>query len=475
MSATVNASLFADYFGKNTPILHIPGRTFPVQTFYLEDVLDVFKYIPNDREYTRQTRSFTHVKENENSFQQIPDELLNESDLQKRYTNSSVSTCKSLHVMDFEKIQFPLIEQIVLLFAMQFVGLEGKNIPGSSNSKTFKTLNQNKQHCLLEMTQETSDYRGILIFLPGYSEISTLLESLSSQPQLRAMTDNGKFILPLHGTLTSEEQRRVFLKPPLGCVKIILATNVAETSITIDDIILVIDSGRMKETHYDPSKGMISLDECWISKANSIQRRGRAGRVSPGKCIHLFTSHRFNEILPAQQLPEISRTPLEQLCLRLKIMPILQGKIQDILSHMIEPPDEASIQSAIETLVTLQALKEDESLTSLGYHLGRLPVDVRVGKLLLYGCIFGCADSILTIAAIMSFKSPFVAPFDKRKEAQERKNEFSFEKSDHLTFLNAYNQWQAIKTQGRRMEHAFLRQNYLSVNIFFFDIFYLLV
>lgn len=123
-------------------------------------------------------------------------------------------------------------------------------------------------------------------------------------------------VYPLHSTLTNEEQQAVFSRPPEGVTKIIISTNIAETSVTIDDVVYVIDSGKMKEKRYDATKSMESLEDSWVSRANALQRKGRAGRVASGVCFHLFTSHCFEHQLSEQQLPEIQRVPLEQLCLR---------------------------------------------------------------------------------------------------------------------------------------------------------------
>jgi ATP-dependent RNA helicase DHX57 len=122
-------------------------------------------------------------------------------------------------------------------------------------------------------------------------------------------------ILPLHGSMSGDEQIRVFVHPPEGTIKIVLSTNLAETSITVDDVVWVIDGGRMKETQYDPGKKMASLVDSCISQANGLQRRGRAGRVQAGVCFHLVTSHRWRQ-LPLHQIPEIFRVPLEQIALR---------------------------------------------------------------------------------------------------------------------------------------------------------------
>ncbi|KAI8853715.1 P-loop containing nucleoside triphosphate hydrolase protein [Chytridium lagenaria] len=263
-----------------------------------------------------------------------------------------------------------------------------------------------------------------------------------------------------------QRNRCVFLISSFWRNQDCFATNVAETSITIDDVAFVIDTGRMKETRFDPSKGMASLEECWVSRANAMQRRGRAGRVQEGTCVHLFTSHKFKNMLLEQQPPEIHRVPLEQICLRIKILPFLEGRIEQVLSKVIEPPSTESVRAAISSLRVLQALTKEEDLTPLGFHLGRLPVDVRIGKLILFGSIFKCLDPILTIASAMSVKSPFVAPFEKREEADEKKQQFATSISDHLTLLTAYNNWLVERRNGFANERRFCYDNFLSGKTF---------
>lgn len=155
---------------------------------------------------------------------------------------------------------------------------------------------------------------GILIFMPGVVEINRTLDYLRSIPNLHA--------LPLHASLQSIEQRRVFPHAPVGMRKVIVATNVAETSITIDDIVAVIDTGRVKETSYDPQNNMRKLEEVWASRAACKQRRGRAGRVRAGKCYKLYTRSAETTKMMERPEPEIRRVPLEQLCLSVRAMGI---------------------------------------------------------------------------------------------------------------------------------------------------------
>lgn len=302
-----------------------------------------------------------------------------------------------------------------------------------------------------------------MIFLPGLAEIQTVYDALADSHEFSPRS--GKYVLvPLHSTLTSAEQALVFDRPPPGKRKIVLSTNVAETSVTIDDCVFVIDCGHMKEKRFDPNRNMESLDLVWVSRANALQRKGRAGRVMPGIAIHLYTKHRHQNHLLSQPIPEIHRVPLEQLLLRVKTLPNFDDRtLEAVMNGVIEPPAEDSVKTAIERLQDVGAFDEQQSLTPLGVHLAALPVDVRIGKLMLFGAIFQCLDSVLTMAACLSHKSPFVSPFGKRNEADSRKKQFAILNSDHLTMLNAFKRWRSVdKERNRYAAKVFADENYLS-------------
>lgn len=159
---------------------------------------------------------------------------------------------------------------------------------------------------------------AILVFLPGWEDINKTREKLIASPFLK---DTSKYmIICLHSMIPSTEQKKVFKRPPPGCRKIVLATNIAETAITIDDVVYVIDSGRMKEKSYDPYNNVSTLQSSWVSKASAKQREGRAGRCQAGICYHLFSKLRAAS-LPEFQLPEIKRIPIEELCLQVLYFP----------------------------------------------------------------------------------------------------------------------------------------------------------
>ncbi|KAK8785293.1 hypothetical protein V5799_008337, partial [Amblyomma americanum] len=154
---------------------------------------------------------------------------------------------------------------------------------------------------------------AILVFLPGWEQISELNKRLTSDPSLRGSS----LIIPLHSMMPTVNQRQVFNRPPPGIRKIVLATNIAETSITINDVVYVIDCGKIKMSNFDVESNLATLDAEWVSKANAQQRKGRAGRVQPGVCYRLYTSWRDSQ-LEAYQLPEMLRTRLETLILKIK-------------------------------------------------------------------------------------------------------------------------------------------------------------
>lgn len=441
MSATLNANVFCNYF-EDVPVLEIPGRTFPVKQYFLEEVLETIEYVMEENtQYTRNVKKIDDMfaEDIESSMiltaesmpkDTIRDENLTSVQLFGRYKEYSKLTCKNLYFMDHEKTNLDLIESLL--------------------------------YFIVTAEHEFPKEGSILIFLPGIAEITALHEQLNDHPEFTPR--NGKFVLlPLHSTLTSEEQAAIFKKPKNGARKIVLSTNIAETSITIDDCVFVIDSGKMKEKRFDPNRNMESLDLVWESQANAQQRRGRAGRVMPGVCFHLMTGHRFRHHILKQPVPELHRVPLERLLLRIKILPQFErSTIHEVLEQCVEPPQTTNIDSAITRLQDVGAFDSHQQLTPLGLHLAALPVDVRIGKLALFGAIFCCVDSALTIAACLSYKSPFVAPFGKKDQANGKRKQFAVSNSDQLTILMAYNKWKESMSKSRQAGFVFAQENYLS-------------
>jgi len=251
---------------------------------------------------------------------------------------------------------------------------------------------------------------------------------------------------------------------------------------TVSDILYVIDTGRVKELRRDELKEAPALVECWVSRASAQQRRGRAGRVRPGFAYHLFSSHTHDLVMEEYQLPEISRVGIEDLVLQILILDL--GSPCKFLAKALTPPSARAMKSSLTLLEELGAVEcqwqdkidiaetdtcaalSDTStdLTPLGFHLATLPVEPRIGKLIIFGAIFGCVEPALTIAAAMSSsRGPFVSPYDNRDLADEARKKFNIDDSDHLTILNAFNQYTRLRvSRGDRATTSFLRENFLS-------------
>ena len=292
---------------------------------------------------------------------------------------------------------------------------------------------------------------GILIFLPGALEINRTLDAVGRLPFIHA--------LPLHASLTPAEQRRVFLPAPKGKRKVIAATNVAETSITIEDIVAVIDLGKVKETSFNPSDNMVKLEEVWASRAACKQRRGRAGRVQAGKCYKLYT-RKAEAKMAERPEPEIRRVPLEQLCLSVRAMGIRD--VPAFLGKALTPPENMAVTGALDLLRRMGALDGDE-LTALGRHLSLIPADLRCGKLMVYGATFGCLEASVTIAALLTVRSPFVSPQNKRDQSKVARAAFAPDQGDLLCDLRAYERWTEMgNTTSSRDVKLWCDENFLS-------------
>ncbi|KAI0673812.1 P-loop containing nucleoside triphosphate hydrolase protein [Trametes maxima] len=292
---------------------------------------------------------------------------------------------------------------------------------------------------------------GILIFLSGVQEIRQCIEKLRNVPNSR--------VLPLHANLSNDEQRLVFA--PTSEWKIIVSTNVAETSVTIDDVIYVIDGGKVKETQYDADAGLTKLTEQWITRAAARQRRGRAGRTQPGVCYKLYTRGQEKRMAPFP-IPEIKRVPLESIALTLKV--VHNDVKKSFLARAIDPPDISAVDKALSVLEELAATGPDGELTALGRHMSMLPMDLRLGKMLILGAIFRCLGPVLTVAACLSSKPLFLSPMDKREEANQARAKFATGNSDLLTDANAYDECLALRKQGASQSaiRAFCEQNFIS-------------
>jgi len=393
MSATASSDLFLNYFTTNhdSPIaIEVPGKNFPVKTQWLSDCEKVSGQ-------TMMARG-------------------NESMVLEGDNNSSSTNGVDLSPRAIDKIDNQFIRSLLV-----------------------KIIEQQQSEGMLQETSNV-EYRAtgaILIFLPGLGEIESLSRCLGDKETIVGDCSLCK-IMKLHSSISKSEQGRAFQPALEGTVKIVLATNIAETSVTIPDISHVIDTCRVKETRYNSSTRIKELVTVWTSRASLKQRAGRAGRVSEGVCWRLCSEDFAEQHLLPQTAPEIVRTPLDELVLQICLLYeqrrdefykfskatddddrgcifAMGAKPIKFLSMTPTPPQEHSLVQACKHLLEVDALKVVDygeaiehqlgwlyRLTPLGYHLSRLPMDAKVGKLLVVGCILGCLDNALTIAAALS-------------------------------------------------------------------------
>ncbi|KAG6832456.1 hypothetical protein H0H92_001502 [Tricholoma furcatifolium] len=385
------------FFG-DCPMLHVPGRTFPVDVRYLEDAIQYTGWsISENSQYARrlhdkfyQGKARLDWSEELTTGDDDEEDAVQESvNLEKRY---SPETAATINIYDERLIPYDLI--INLLERISF-----------------------------EDPLHAQYSAAVLIFMPGLAEIRRLNDMLTEH---QAFGNNQLFKLyPLHSTLSSEDQSAVFDVPPAGVRKIVIATNIAETGITIPDITCVIDTGKHREMRFDEKRQISRLVETFIAKSNAAQRRGRAGRVRNGICFHLFTKLRHDTQMADNPLPEMMRLSLSDLALRIKIMKVKLGSsIEDVLSRALDPPASINVQRAVSVLVEVGALTASEEITPMGRLLSKLPTDVHLGKFLLTATLFRCLDPALTIAAALNSKSPFITPFGFEQEADRAKQTF---------------------------------------------------
>ncbi|KAH8678087.1 P-loop containing nucleoside triphosphate hydrolase protein [Xylariales sp. PMI_506] len=295
----------------------------------------------------------------------------------------------------------------------------------------------------------------VLVFLTGREEIDNAVQAISERAATLRAGSQSILALPLYAGLSTEQQMYIFEEAPTNTRKVILSTNIAEASVTIDGIVYVIDSGFVKLRAFDPRTGIETLTVTPVSKAAASQRAGRAGRTKPGKCFRLYTEENFHA-LPDMNVPEIQRTNLAPFVLQLKALGIDNVVRFDYLTS---PPAEL-LMKATEVLFSLGALDEYAKLTRpLGLRMAELAVEPMMAKTLLTAPTFGCLSEILTIAAMTSLGgSVWVQGDGGKKEMESARRKFAAEEGDHLTLLNVY---QTFVTKGKK-EARFCHDNHLN-------------
>ncbi|RZC78951.1 hypothetical protein C5167_003174 [Papaver somniferum] len=355
MSATLNAELFSNYFG-GAPTIHIPGFTHPVRAHFLEDVLELTGYkltsfnqvddYGQDKLWKTQKQLLPRKKKNQ--ITTLVEEALSRSS----FESYSSRARDSLPCWTPDCIGFNLIEAVLCHICR-------KERPGA-----------------------------VLVFMTGWEDISCLRDQIKAHPLLG--DPNRVLLLTCHGSMATSEQKLIFEKAPPNVRKIVLATNMAEASITINDIVFVVDCGKAKETTYDALNNTPCLLPSWISQASARQ-----------------------------------------------------------------------VQNAVDFLKMIGALDEKENLSNLGQFLSMLPVDPKLGKMLVMGAIFRCFDPVLTVVAGLSVRDPFLLPQDKKDLAGTAKSRFSAKDySDHMALVRAYEGWKDAEREGSAYEYCW--KNFLS-------------
>ncbi|XP_076913948.1 putative pre-mRNA-splicing factor ATP-dependent RNA helicase DEAH5 [Bidens hawaiensis] len=293
----------------------------------------------------------------------------------------------------------------------------------------------------IHLTEPEGD---ILVFLTGQEEIDHACQCLYERMKGLGKNVPELIILPVYSALPSEMQSRIFEPAPPGKRKVVVATNIAEASLTIDGIFYVIDPGFAKQNVYNPKQGLDSLVITPISQASAKQRAGRAGRTGPGKCYRLYTESAFNNEMSPTSIPEIQRINLGLTTLTLKAM-----GINDLLAFdFMDPPSPQALISAMEQLYSLGALDEEGLLTKLGRKMAEFPLEPPLSKMLLASVDLGCSDEILTIIAMIQTGNIFYRPREKQAQADQKRAKFFQAEGDQLTLLAVYEAWKAKNFSG---------------------------
>lgn len=453
MSATMDTKLFASYFNETTaegvrhdcPALTVPGRTFPVEEKYLPDILEELR--------TAHAASALRIMNDDKAstdYLQANHSFLLDSSKSKRTAASHVAKDEGL-VIDWKRNRKYSSEGDLVDISTE---KDEALVPYGLVAATVAHI-------------ATKKIEGsVLVFLPGLQDILKVERLLRGSRILGVdFNDPYKFHLhTLHASLAGA-QAEVFNPVPPGCRKIILSTNIAETSITIPDVRYVVDTGKVKENHYNQARRFSQLKCIWISKSNSKQRAGRAGRVKNGHYYALFPKERYDS-MRVNGIPEMLRIDLQEICLATKAG-ASQSPIREFLASALEPPSPKAVDLSIENLKALDAITPEEKITPLGRLLASLPVHPTLGKMIVFGVIFRCLDPMVILSAAHSEQGLFIRPQIERRQAYERKLSFGQDStSDHIAVINAVRKMREQALYGMKRQHEFALQNFIHMNNF---------
>lgn len=519
MSATIQVEKFSAYFQPeySAPILEmVGGRCFPVKTIFLEDVLALleaermtpFEGSSNSASSFRGTANGNELASADSGLQcpmcggrgfadaeafglhvatcygEPPADMYDAptSIVEVRASQQQVDPADFGGIVEQTLSRFDESEKNALLSAYE----RQEDALSRDQSVDYDLLLQllylvDNQFPLHGSPDSPSGKGAILVFLPGWEEISFMERAL-----LRSPSTSSKYeIALLHSRLSAQEQRRAFLTPPRGKRKLILATNIAETSLTIEDVVFVIDCGKSKQAHAlattSSSSFVMGLQTTWIARANCVQRTGRAGRVRAGICFRLFSRARYETAMKQFMLPELLTTPLEELMLQIKLM-IFERKLhisdaKQFIMQAMDAPSDLAIDAALQRLTDMNALERpNKGLTLFGWHLAHIctgGVPVQMGKLVLWSHILGCFDSVLqTTAALSGYRDPFLN-FLGMTAAELRQVEASKEsfvrgasprlllQSDHFALWKAFEAFVNFPSRSFRAKDDFCSKNML--------------
>lgn len=284
----------------------------------------------------------------------------------------------------------------------------------------------------------------ILIFMTGQDDIEKLVSKL--EDKVRSLEEGScmdAIILPLHGSLPPEMQVRAFSPPPPNCRRFVVATNIAETSLTVDGVVYVIDSGYVKQRQYNPATGMYSLDVVQISKVQANQRAGRAGRTRPGKCYRLYPSRVYHDDFLDVTVPEIQRSSLAGSVLYLKSLDL--PDIDILKFDFLDPPSTESLEDALKQLYLIDAIDENGSITSIGRTMAELPLEPSLSRTLIEANEYGCLSQALTVAAMLSAETNLLPGRSKNNEKKRKYPPLELPDGsgfgDHIQLLQIYECW----------------------------------